>query len=128
MSLKEACIIVPVLAAVRDEGAHEDNLHWAALKAELIALAGGITITQGHGAWATPAGNIVAEPVFIVTFAVSQNEIVRPNVDRTIAYFAACACRDFKQEAIYFRYPDGEVVILDRAKADAIIELGAPRH
>lgn len=104
--LKEAQIIVPADPRYA--------LQVGGLIAALVREFGGVTETSGFGYWLNSAGVSVNEPVRIFTVACE------PHASETwFRWQAERFGRDCDQEAVYVRFPDGTVEIIDTAVKDA---------
>lgn len=103
--LREAQIVLPTVnnAGQSLAKAHSD------LTRSIIAKFGGVTITEGKGAWTAEDGKLFAEPVDIYTFAAPTDN----NSRQWISARAYALLGEAGQLAIFVRYPDGEVEIVE---------------
>lgn len=95
--LTEARIILPTEAPGHD---------W--LERTLIETFGGVTITNGTGAWAYGEGNIVREEITIYDVAVPVN------ANEALTSCARSLLERSGENAIYLRLYGGEVKIIEK--------------
>lgn len=120
--MREACIILPAVDpdhvsfltlnrwptdAERKASQLQSNAR-ADFVRRLATAFGGCTITEGFG-YRENAGSVIAESVKIYTFAVQEYPWAEEIID-TLATTVALALR---QKAVYVRYPNGDVSIID---------------
>lgn len=112
MSHREARIILPRAVP---QGTFARNL---------ITEFGGYTRTDGSGFWVDPEdGAVVREPIYVYDIAVERpfgDLVALQEQDQLLQDIAIEAGRVAKQKAVYLRYPDGEVSILQVTPSDAI--------
>ena len=97
----EASIILPV----RDNSGNALAVLLERLEEQLTLLYGGVTIHSAKGRYMCDNGNMVSEPVHIVTVAIPNGDLA----ENTLRQFAARFARDAGQETVYLRLPDGHV-------------------
>lgn len=99
--MNEAKIILPRHEHTRDATAWLENA--------LLREFGGYTATEGRGAWQSPDGTIMLEPVTVLDVAC-QRDIPTVQKLRLLAYGAGARAA---QQAVYLRLPDGAVEFID---------------
>lgn len=110
--MREACIILPKLATGVGVGERQRTVAW--LISRLVDEFGGVTITEGHGWWKAPDGIVTAERVELFTVAVPwQFRHDAETAPKTIRNLALQAGEDLLETAVYVRYPNGDVQILE---------------
>jgi hypothetical protein len=105
--LKEATVILPDNA--------EYDAHLLTFQHELATIFGGYTVTKGEGGWVSPRGDHVRDLVRVYTVAMADSEA---NAD-VLEEIALRYGRQLGQEAVYIRFPNGNVDIIDTAQAIA---------
>jgi len=68
-------------------------------------IAGGFTVSHGHGGWINPKGNLITEPVWIVDTSIGKDNAIAINQLRQVAI---TVCNDLDQKCVFISY-DGEV-------------------
>ena len=121
--MREACIILPAndplhaeygegkgwpTAAQLDASNKQKRARSDFVRA-IVSTFGGCTITEGFGYWADD-GAVVAETVKVYTFAVDERLL---EAERIIDYAATTVALALDQKAVYVRYPNGDVSIID---------------
>lgn len=81
------------------------------LRRELAQRFGGYTMTTGQGGWVSPTGELVEEPVAIYDVAIRDGAVERDDLWQLAHVYRGKA----KQEAVYLRFPDGRVFLVDKA-------------
>lgn len=104
--LKEARIVMPDFPL----DGHPDPKAHSVLKAALVNTFGGYTASHGTGGWMAPDGRLMMDSVAIYDVAINAE---RGTDLAQLAQIAATAGRALKQQAVYVRYPDGDVEIMD---------------
>ena len=111
--MHEAKIIVPNNAVYPGDAAH-------ALSVALKACAStfkGYTATQGNGGWINDAGELIEEPVTVITIACEANLATNANgavamtVNEALRWIALRVGRIAAQDCVYVQQPDGEVIL-----------------
>ena len=97
----EASIILPV----RDNSGNALTTLLNRIEEQLMVIYGGVTIHSAKRSYIMDNGNIISEPVHIVTVAVPKGDLS----ENTLRQFAARFARDAGQETVYLRLPDGHV-------------------
>lgn len=102
---REARLICPILD-------NDGNPVGEALQSVETALGeafGGFTYFVGDGVWYNPAGKRFADGVNIYDVAIDDT----PNSRHRLRQIALQFLKDAKQQAVYLRWPDGEVIFVD---------------
>jgi hypothetical protein len=103
--MREAMIIVPQF-----DNDHAPLKHVRAVVAKrLMAAFGGCTIRTAHGSWLDSKGHAVIEPVWEIVAACEDT----PANVHALRATAIDAGHMGKQEAVYCRFPSGDVEIID---------------
>lgn len=103
--LRESRIIFP------QSDNNGSSLRWLQTRFEdrVVAHFGGFTMSEGKGVWESKlTGKIYFESVWFYDIAVINDE----NSKRILFEIARWLKNKSKQEAIYLRYPDGEVTFV----------------
>lgn len=79
------------------------------LKSSILSFFGGYTATFGNGGWTDNDDVVVSENVGVYDIAMEDTESNRAKL-RSIALYVG---RSLDQQAVYIRYPNGQVVIMD---------------
>lgn len=104
--MREASFIIPT---VDKEGFLSDS-HVIDACGALVDAFGGVTKTYGTGYWRDDSGNLIKEPVAILTVAWEGEK------DITFGAIAAKCAADLDQDALYIKWPSGNVDILSRSQ------------
>jgi hypothetical protein len=102
--LKEARIVMPHGDKASSITAHNT------LRQRLAEAFGGFTCYRGEGGWVDRNGCLIRDDVTIYDIAIDDD---RDAPYELIARFAIEAGKALDQEAVYVRYPNGEVEIID---------------
>lgn len=106
--MKEACIICP--QQDNDRHSLQHVRHYAELA--MCKAFGGCTVANAKGSWVDPQGKLVSEPVWTFTSACEPNEASNRTLEKIARYIG----HEGRQQAVYLRYPSGDVSILDTAE------------
>lgn len=99
-TLREARVVCPIASAYSRPQARDR------IEDSIVTRFGGFTKTYANGAWRNPDnGEIVSEPVIVYDVAVSDD----PTAAKDLIAVAQQIKREFAQECVYLRFPDGEV-------------------
>lgn len=100
--MREARIIMPLL--------NPQSMTHIYMQRELIEAFGGFTATSGYGGWKDSAGTNIRDEVMVYDIACDEN---RDRVYDQLFEIAMKAGRALNQQAVYIRYPNGDVEIAD---------------
>ena len=103
--MREAKIIVPNTAKAPGDAAQALSF---ALKA-CASTFGDYTATQAQGGWINDAGELIEEPVTVITVACGPNAGV--DCDEALRWIALRVGRIAAQDCVYVQQPDGEVIL-----------------
>ena len=103
--MHEAKIIIPNTAKAPGDAARALQF---ALKA-CASTFGGYTATQAQGGWINDAGELIEEPVTVITVACGPNAGV--DGDEALRWIALRVGRIAAQDCVYVQQPDGEVIL-----------------
>lgn len=103
--MKEARIILPVV----DNMLKSLNIHDAFMRS-VTDMFGGFTMTTGSGGWKRDNGEYVDDDVAIYDIACDEHS---DSTYDKLFLLATEYGRQLGQQAVYLRYPDGEVEIVD---------------
>jgi len=106
--LREAKIIFPLRT---NAGRSLENV-LASITDRLHKAYGGVTWVQGRGAWRDDDGKLYVESNVIFTVAVPETEGAIGNEDCELCRIARFAMAAGEHTALYVKFPDGEVQIL----------------
>lgn len=106
--MREARIVAPLLANGPEPRQSLEASNRRLVDALTLQF-GGVTITQGQGRW-TDNGVIYIDPVNVYDVAMWPE----PRGDLALVKLARTFMVEAGQEALYLRYADGTVVILDK--------------
>jgi hypothetical protein len=81
--------------------------HYAELA--LCKSFGGCTVSSAKGSWVSPQGELVTEPVWQLVAACDET-VAAHNTLRSIANYIG---HEGRQDAVYVRYREGRVEIID---------------
>lgn len=107
--MREAMIVVP---KADNEGRSLRGVLDATTRRLALAF-GGATVSEGQGLWIAPDGTLFDEPVWRVETAT----VPGPNTDAILRGIAYQVGRDGRQQAVYVRFPSGDVEVLDTLDA-----------
>ena len=105
--MREAKIIVPNTAKAPGDAAR-------ALQFALKACAStfkGYTATQGNGGWINDAGDLIEEPVTVITVACDDKVADGMTSNDALRWIALRVGRIAAQDCVYVQQPDGEVIL-----------------
>ena len=106
--MREAKIIVPNTAKAPGDAARALQF---ALKA-CASTFGGYTATQAQGGWINDAGELIEEPVTVITIACEANLATNAmTINEALRWIALRVGRIAAQDCIYVQQPDGEVIL-----------------
>ena len=111
--MREAKIIVPNTAKAPGDAARALQF---AIKA-CASTFGGYTATQAQGGWINDAGDLIEEPVTVITIAWEANLATNANgalamtVNEALRWIALRVGRIAAQDCVYVKQPDGEVIL-----------------
>ena len=104
--MREAKIILPNTAQAPGDAARALQF---ALKA-CASTFGGYTATQAQGGWINDAGELIEEPVTVLTIAGHSNA-GGLTVNEALRWIALRVGRIAAKNAVYVQQPDGEVIL-----------------
>ena len=105
--MREAKIIVPNTAKAPGDAARALQF---ALKA-CASTFGGYTATQAQDGWINDAGDLIEEPVTVITVAGHPNAGVDMTINEALRWIALRVGRIAAQDCVYVQQPDGEVIL-----------------
>ena len=105
--MRECRVIVPMFD---NDGERLSEVHQGFQKA-LCKEFGGYTRSHGHGGWVNDDGNVREERVYIYDVAIKNDRLVEDQELILVALIQQLRI-DAKQEAIYYRRPNGEIALL----------------
>ena len=105
--MHEAKIIIPNTAKAPGDAARALQF---ALKA-CASTFGGYTATQAQGGWINDAGELIEEPVTVLTIAGHSNAGVGMTINEALRWIALRVGRIAAQDCVYVQQPDGEVIL-----------------
>ena len=105
--MHEAKIIIPNTAKAPGDAARALQF---ALKA-CASTFGGYTATQAQGGWINDAGELIEEPVTVITVACGPNAGVGMTSNEVLRWIALRVGRIAAQDCVYVQQPDGEVIL-----------------
>jgi hypothetical protein len=109
--MREALIICP--QHDNDGKSLQHVKHYAELA--LCKAFGGCTVSSAKGSWVDPQGNLISEPVWQLVAACDASADNARKLESVARYIGT----EGKQQAVYLRYPSGDVQILDTHEAIA---------
>lgn len=112
--LRPATMIIPKF--LNDRITPTSDVHLTELARKIIALSGGLTLTEGTGMWVSPEGEEFCEDNYIFTFAVPHDSV---GSYVTVSEIAQWAAEVFDQQAIYIDTPVRGVEFISRASVEA---------
>ena len=105
--MREAKIIIPNTAKAPGDAARALQF---ALKA-CASTFGGYTATQAQGGWINDAGELIEEPVTIITVACGDKAADGMTGNEALRWIALRVGRIAAQDCVYVQQPDGEVIL-----------------
>ena len=105
--MREAKIIVPNTAQAPGDAARALQF---ALKA-CASTFGGYTATQAQGGWINDAGDLIEEPVTVITVSCDDKVAGGLTSNAALNWIALRVGRIAAKNAVYVQQPDGEVIL-----------------